>query len=294
LTLLALDVGGTKLAAAAGDRVARVPTPTTGEDALVALLNLATSVAADTVDGIGVSFGGHVDTATGVVRRSLNLPGWEGVPLLDVLAQRFRAPAAIANDADAGALGEWDAAHHPRSPVVYVTVSTGVGGGVVIDGNIVAGAHGRAGEVGHLRVEPEGEQCPCGRRGCVETVAAGPAIARRAGTASAEEAVRAALDGDPRARRALTDAAHALSLAVSALLAIIDPAFVAIGGGVAAAGPLLWEPLFAELERQSWPDITIEVRNSTPNDAPLRGARILAERAAAGRSGVRAVGAAES
>ena len=121
--------------------------------------------------------------------------------------------------------------------------------------------YGFAGEIGHLAAEPDGEQCPCGRRGCVETIASGPAIARRGGDDSA-----------------LADAARALAVAVAALIAIVNPAVVAIGGGVANAGPPLWDPLLAELERLRWPQVTTDVRGAA-DDAPLRGARVLAQRA---------------
>ena len=258
MNLLALDVGGTKLAAAFGERSARVSTPQTGAEALDALLALTESVVGSgRVDGVGVSFGGHVDSATGVVRRSLHVPGWEDVPLAALLRERYGAPALIENDANAGALGEWDEAGRPPS-LCYVTVSTGVGGGIVVGGELWRGQDGFAGEVGHLVVDPAGEPCACGRRGCVETIASGPAIARRGGD-----------------ERALAEAARALAIAASALLAIVNPAVIAIGGGVASAGPPLWEPLVAELERLRWPQITTEIRRAA-EDAPLRGARVLA------------------
>ncbi|HLM35918.1 MAG TPA: ROK family protein [Gaiellaceae bacterium] len=284
--VVALDVGGTKLAAATAvpgeagwSATARAPTPATGAEALTALLALADSLGSDQIGGVGVSFGGHVDARTGTARRSVHVPGWEDVPLAALLGERFGAPVRIANDGNAGALGEWDAAARPRDPVCYVTVSTGVGGGVVVDGELVAGADGLAAEVGHLLVEPGGAACGCGRRGCVETVASGPAIARRAGTASAEAAVAAAERGDERARRALADAAHALATAVAALVAVVNPAFVAIGGGVANAGPLLWDPLEDELAATAWPEVTTRVGRAASDDAPLVGARVLAERA---------------
>ena len=283
-TLLALDVGGTKLAAASAAlnddgwaATARAETPATGGEALAELIRLASMVAGDTVAGIGVSFGGHVEARTGAVRRSIHVPGWDDVPLGEVLRERFGAPVRIANDGNAGALGEWDAAGRPAGPVCYVTVSTGVGGGIVLDGEILVGADGFAAELGHIVVKPGGTLCSCGRRGCVETVASGPAIAQRAGTATAQEAAER---GDAAARNAFADAAHALAVAVSALIAIVNPCLVAIGGGVTAAGPLLWDPLRAELDAAAWPDVTTEVRLARSPDAPLAGARVLAERAA--------------
>jgi glucokinase len=262
VSLLALDVGGTKLAASFGDRSARAPTPASGEAALDALLELGESVVAGDVRGVGVSFGGHVDARRGVVARSLHVPGWEDVPLAAAVAKRFRAPAAVENDANAGALGEWDDAGRPSAPLCYVTVSTGVGAGLVVSGEVLRGRDGLAGEVGHLVVDPAGPLCACGRRGCVEAGASGPAIARRGGD-----------------DRAFADAARALAVAVAALIAVVNPAVVAIGGGVAEAGPPLWDPLLAELRAIAWPQVTTEVRPAA-DDAPLRGARVLAERAA--------------
>lgn len=268
-SVVALDVGGTKLAAGVAAPGAdrwlaerRVETPPTGEEALAALLRLADEVVAEAgaarVTGIGVSFGGHVDSAAATVRRSLHVPGWEDVPIAAVLSERFGAPVAVDNDANAGAIGEWNDAGRPSAPLCYVTVSTGVGAGIAVAGEILRGQDGLAGEVGHLVVEPEGEMCACGRRGCVETVASGPAIERRGGDYGG--------------------AARALAVAVAALVAIVNPAVVAIGGGVANAGPPLWDPLLAELERLRWPQVTTDVRGAA-DDAPLRGARVLAQRA---------------
>lgn len=277
--LVALDVGGTKLAAALWDgsewaTVEQARTPGDGRAALDELLRLADAVAdGGPVAGVGVSFGGRVG-ADGAVRRSLHVSGWEDVPLPEILAERLRAPTLVANDADAGALGEWDAAGRPSAPLCYVTVSTGVGGGVVVAGELVRGAHALAGEIGHLVFEPGGERCACGRRGCVETVASGPAIARRAGRA---DAAAAAAAGDEPAARAFEDAARALAVAVDALTAVVDPAFVALGGGVSHAGAILWDPLLAALPR----DVAAEVRPARSPQPELAGARVLAERAAA-------------
>jgi predicted NBD/HSP70 family sugar kinase/GH43 family beta-xylosidase len=235
--VLALDIGGTWLRASAGGDPVQARTPATGDEALETLLGLADSVASDPIDAIGVSFGGRVVEGT---LHSLHVPGWEEIPLADVLRERYGAPVAIANDANAGALGEWDIAGRPSEPVAYITVSTGVGGGIVAGGELLTGAHGLAGEVGHFVVDPDGEPCACGGRGCVETIASGPAIVRH---------------GDYVA------AAGALDVAVEALRAVVDPLFVAIGGGVAAA-PQLWEAMRSNARRA--------------RSTPLHGARVLA------------------
>jgi predicted NBD/HSP70 family sugar kinase/GH43 family beta-xylosidase len=236
--VLALDIGGTWLRASAGGEPAQARTPENGADALASTLELADTVVAGGLDAVGVSFGGRVH---GDDVLSLHVPGWEDVGLVAALHEHYGAPVSMANDANAGALAEWDAAGRPGEPCAYITVSTGVGGGVVVGGEILAGAHGLAGEIGHLVVDPNGEECACGQRGCVETIASGPALAGH---------------GDYAA------AARALTVAVEALRAVVDPAFVAIGGGVATA-PQLWEALAGAGARRA-------------RSTPLHGARVLA------------------
>jgi glucokinase len=189
--LLALDFGGTKLTAGlavsgehrwrARRQVFSSADANTNRD-----LNTMMSLVCDLLGGtapaaIGVSFGGPVRAAEGVVLLSHHVPGWENFPLREHLERRFGAPAAVDNDANVAALGEWrfGAGQGCRS-LLYVTVSTGIGGGWVLDGRIYHGADSLAGEIGHMTVQPGGPVCACGRRGCLEAVAAGPAIARRA------------------------------------------------------------------------------------------------------------------
>lgn len=236
MKILALDIGGTWLRAAAGDDLKRTRTPAHGAEALAATFELADPIAGG-IEAVGVSFGGRVK---GGDVRSLHVPGWEDVGLAGALRERYGVPVTIANDANAGAVAEWDAAGRPDEPVAYVTVSTGVGGGAVIGGRVLEGANGLAGEIGHVVVDPGGEPCACGRRGCVETIASGPAIARH---------------GDYAA------AARALGVAVDALRSVVDPLFVAIGGGVASA-PQLWDALNVQAQRA--------------RSSPLQGARVLA------------------
>jgi predicted NBD/HSP70 family sugar kinase len=235
MRVLALDIGGTWLRADVDGTTVQRQTPGNGRDALAATIELVGDAA---VDAVGVSFGGRVHGDDVV---SLHVPGWENAGLAATLRDRYGAPVRIANDANAGALAEWDAAGRPSEPCAYITVSTGVGGGIVVGGEILEGAHGLAGEIGHLIVDPEGEECACGQRGCVETFASGPALARH---------------GDYAA------AAHALRLAVESLHAVVDPMFVAIGGGVATA-PQLWEALAGVGARRA-------------RSTPLHGARVLA------------------
>jgi glucokinase len=249
VTVLAFDIGGTKLAASAGGRSARTLTRATGQESFEALLALADEIADGGVDAVGVSFSGPVEAGGHI--HSHHTPGWDEIPLRDALAEKFGGvPVVVENDANAGALGEWDAAGRPDEPVAYITVRVGVGAGIVSHGEILAGAHRLAGELGHFVVDPDGELCACGKHGCVETLTSGPAIARHGGTAAAYR-----------------EAARALTVAIDALTAIVDPLFVAVGGEVATA-PTLWEALGSR---------AIRARST-----PLRGAEILAERATRG------------
>lgn len=303
--VLALDFGGTKLAAAVGHvgcewlAHSETPAPSDGPGSLTAMVCLGKSLLAGSLPaGIGVSFGGHVDVAAGTVRRSVQTPGWESVALGRELRRYFGAPVAMTNDANAGALGEWQAARPTdHSAIAYVTVSTGIGAGLVVDGNVIEGADGLAGEIGHIVVDHDGEGCLCGRRGCAETVAAGPAIARRAaersrmrhehpagwlpsGPISSRDVARAAEAGDPIAIKVFVEAGEALAEIISALIAVVNPGFVAVGGGVACAGPVLWDPLHAALDRLLWPEITTSVMPASSSNAPLSGAFVLGSRLA--------------
>ncbi|MBI4790623.1 MAG: ROK family protein, partial [Chloroflexi bacterium] len=193
--LLALDYGGTKLSAAitaSGERewraLERVQSPA-GKDAQYdqeTMLALARQVLGGRRPAaIGVSFGGPVDAKRGRVILSHHVRGWDDTPLRDQLQSTFGAPVSVDNDANVAALGEYRfgagrVGARYASPLLYVTVSTGVGGGWVLDGKIHGGADGMAGEIGHTIVDPQGPVCICGRRGCVEIIACGPAIAREA------------------------------------------------------------------------------------------------------------------
>ncbi|MBC7225383.1 MAG: ROK family protein, partial [Anaerolineae bacterium] len=192
-TLLALDFGGTKLTvglAAAGETRwlarAQAPSPPHGDASTDrrTILGLARRLLGETQTrpaAVGVSFGGPVDAARGLVLLSHHVPGWQDFPLATWLQGEFGVPAAVDNDANAGALGEWRfGAGQGCASLLYVTVSTGVGGGWVLEGRVYHGADSLAGEIGHMTVEPGGPPCTCGRRGCLEALAAGPAIARRA------------------------------------------------------------------------------------------------------------------
>lgn len=263
---LGLDFGGTKLTAGVVDLAARrivdvvqVPTPSTAVEASESLLTESQHLnGIGSIRGIGVSFGGHVRENR--ILRSVQVAGWEDFPLVTALQARFGAlPVQIANDANAVALAEWrfGAARDVRS-LLYVTVSTGIGGGIVIDGKLYEGRNGMAGEIGHTLVAPDGPLCPCGKRGCLEAVAAGPGIARRmaelsAGQASnllpggreltARDVARAAAEGNDFARQALSEAGAYLGTALANAVDLLDVDCIVIGGGVTRSGDLWWRTM---------------------------------------------------
>ncbi|MBW4715561.1 ROK family protein [Saccharothrix obliqua] len=262
--VLALDVGGTKIAAGLVGRDgsvvrdARVATPT-GDDAehvWQAVVDVVGQVLdgepVEVVAGVGVACAGPVDSVSGTAG-PINLPAWRDFPL----RERIRGlvpgvPVEVAGDAACMALGEhWLGAGRGSRFMVGLVVSTGVGGGLVLDGRPFGGRTGNAGHVGHVVVEPDGEPCACGGRGCAETVAGGPRLvawARRRGWqgpdhADAADLAAAALAGEELPRVAFERAGRAVGLAIAATAAVCDLDLAVVGGGVAQAGDLLFEPV---------------------------------------------------
>jgi glucokinase len=202
-----------------------------------------------------------MDPVSGVVFEPPNLPGWRDVPLGSLLSAEVGLPVFVENDANAAALAErWAGAGVGVDDLIYVTVSTGIGGGLILGGQLYHGAAGTAGEVGHMVIEPDGPRCNCGRFGCLEALASGPSIAREARAAvaagrptvlaaiapqalDAAAVARAALDGDPVAREIYARAATALGIGITNLVNLLSPAMVILGGGVTRAGELIFAPV---------------------------------------------------
>lgn len=309
--LLALDFGGTKLSAAvaaAGERRWRAcrQLPVPPDAGANWEFNTMISLAGDLLGGatpaaIGVSFGGPVKAREGIVFLSHHVPGWENIPLRDWLRRRFGVPVTVDNDANVAALGEWrfGAGQGYRS-LLYVTVSTGIGGGWILDGRIYHGADSLAGEIGHMTVQPGGPVCACGRRGCLEAVAAGPAIARRArerlmaesqageilrqlvgghvGAVTAQHVSQAAEAGDELAQEVLEEAARALGFGIGCAIALMNPERVLVGGGLAKSGERYFEAVRAAAWANVLPGMKVEiVPAALGDDAPLWGAIDLAE-----------------
>ncbi|MFC6063784.1 ROK family protein [Streptomyces ochraceiscleroticus] len=267
-TLLGVDVGGTKIAAgvvsADGALLASLVRPTPAAQGRTAVLDaIAAAVRElpgwDGAEGLGIGTGGVIDRDRGVVR-SANalLPGWAGTRLREELSARLGLPVAADNDANVFALAEQTyGAGAGCASALYVSVGTGIGGGLVTGGRLLRGAHWTAGEFGHMAVpEAAGRPCNCGRAGHLEAVASGPAITARFRELSGEEDVydlrKVAALAEPDARNdgsgtasrtALAEGAGALGRALAGLVNTVDPERVVIGGGVASIGAPFWQPL---------------------------------------------------
>ncbi|WP_130796971.1 ROK family protein [Streptomyces otsuchiensis] len=262
----AIDIGGTKIAGALldaeGTLLERVQVPTPAreraEHVLAAVVEVVHRLTASAgwarVRAVGIGSAGPVDAQTGTVS-PVNIPGWRDYPLVEaVRAAAGGLPVTLIGDGAAIAAGEhWRGAARGRDNVLCMVVSTGVGGGLVLDGRLRAGPSGNAGHIGHISVELDGERCPCGGRGCVEGIASGTAIARWArengwrpadgGDSSAAALADAARAGDQTALAAYRRSARALAAAVAATATLVELDTVVIGGGVAQAGQVLFAPL---------------------------------------------------
>jgi glucokinase len=260
--ILALDIGGTKIAAALvdgdGRLVHRAQRPTPRADAEViwstvdALIGEAlTAAAGHTVTGVGVGSAGPIDVTEGTVS-PINIAAWQGFPIVQRVARRTGLPVRLAGDVVCLAMGEcWRGAGRGARFLLGMVVSTGIGGGLVLDGAPYVGRTGNAGHVGHIVVEPDGPLCACGGRGCVEAVASGPHLAQWAHEhgwdappdADAKALADAAARGDQVALRAFRRGADAIAAAVASAAAVCDLDLVVLGGGVAQAGEVLFGPL---------------------------------------------------
>ena len=307
-----VDVGGTKIAAGVVDEAGhvieklRVESPAADEAAIVdAIAGLVAELASRHVlAAVGVGAAGYVDRDRSRVLFAPNL-AWRDVPLRAELEGRVSLPVVVENDANAAAWGEFCfGAGHDVDDLMLVTVGTGVGGGLVLGGQLLRGAFGVAAEIGHLRVVPDGIPCGCGQRGCFEQYASGTALVRETRAAAADRPpdaehlislaggdptridgpmiTDAARAGDAFARDRLGELGRWLGEGIASLCAVIDPAVVAIGGGVGEAEELLLDPLRESFESHlpgggSHP--TAEVRLATVGtDAGLIGAADLARR----------------
>lgn len=262
--VIGLDVGGTvmKAAVTAADGTVlhtdRRPTPReAGTDAVIAaLVEFAANLTAACSDrqliprGLGVAVPGIVDDDAGIAVFSANL-GWRDAPLRKLVAERTGLPVAVSHDVRAGGLAESRmGAGRGSRQFLFLPIGTGIASAIVLDGRAVAGAHGGAGEVGHLVVRPGGDPCPCGSAGCLEVYASGASIARRyqarygdGDDLTAAEIAARVVAGDAAASEVWSEAVEALADALAQVTILLDPGLVVIGGGVGDAGETLLAPL---------------------------------------------------
>jgi len=226
-----------------------VPAAVTGQLAEVAVAAIA---AWGPVASIGIGVPGLYDPADGTTRFLPNVPGpWAGQPVAGPVAEATGLPVALINDARAFGLAELRlGAGRGVLAMVALTLGTGVGGAFAINGQVHLGHDGTAGELGHQTIDPDGPWCTCGNRGCVEAYARADQIVAACGTGTPEEAVRAARAGDARALAGLADVGRYLGIGIANMVTVISPDRVVIGGGVAAAGELLFAPIRAEIARR--------------------------------------------
>ncbi len=274
MRFIVVDLGGTQIRAALvqadGRMEARVAMATQASEGLEAVLARIEGAIrqvwppGEEIAALSLTAPGPTDDRQGVLLFAPNLPGWENVPLRDRLQGTFGVPTFVGNDANLAALGERRfGAGQGVNDLVYLTVSTGIGGGLILGGKLFEGARGLGGEVGHIVVEAEGPLCGCGNRGCLEALASGTAIglaaraALRSGESSllqdwargeperitAREVAQAARAGDGLARRLLERAGFYIGVALVSLMYLLNPSLFVIGGSVAKAGELLFGPI---------------------------------------------------
>lgn len=299
------DVGGTHIRVACFPIQSNTPTTvkrisTKGPDTPhERLINLIGTVAPKdgVIAAITVAAPGPLDPFDGIVYEAPNIPGWNNLPLKKLIQNHFNVPVAIGNDANLAALGEWRfGAGVGHRHLIYITVSTGIGGGVIIDNQLLLGAHGLAAELGHITVIPDGPLCGCGKRGHLEAVTSGPAIARwveqelSQGIPSSLSATKpitakdvsiAAGKGDELAQAALARGGTYLGIAIADYLHIFNPTVVIIGGGVSQSGEAFFNPIRTAMREHVISTKYLDNLTVTPSalgdDVGLMGALALAQ-----------------
>jgi len=290
--ILGIDIGGTKLAAGVATREGRLLTEARlssgvadGPDAVIgrvvemsrAIVDEA-GVGVEGVERIGIACGGPLDPWRGVVLNALNNPGWVDIPLTDRVARSLGRPAYLDNDANAAALGEHRfGVGRGVANMVYLTISTGVGGGVIVDGRLLRGENGNAAELGHLTVDAHGRRCQCGSVGCLEAYASGTNIAVRTREAlatgessrlrevppadlTAAEVSAAVEAGDALATRIWDETMTLLGAGIASMIHAFNPSLFVLGGGVTNAGDLLLEPVRRAVAERTMPWLRDVVR----------------------------------
>ena len=285
--IVGLDIGGTKIAVSLGTKNGKilgkeifssgngrkVHESVNQIQAAISELLSRHKLTTRKLMGIGIAVPGAIDSRRQTIQKSPNLPSWEGFPIKSVLARRFGVPVSIENDANAAALGErYFGSGRGIDHFLYLTISTGIGSGIIANGSLVRGAGGTAGEVGHMTVERNGLPCHCGKRGCLEAYSSGTAIAdhvKRAirrgaktryfrqfklsditGQLVSEAASRAR---DPLAIQARQIAADYLGMGLANLINLLNPKRIILGGGVMEHVLYFWVPMMKAVRREAWP-----------------------------------------
>lgn len=315
--IAAIDIGGTKIALGLArldgqpllpfqrfpTRVERGARPIVDE-AINELERMAAEAGARIV-AVGIGCGGPLDRRRGLILSPPNLPGWDEFPIVRLITERLGVPVLLDNDANASALAEHEyGAGRGLRDLVYITISTGIGGGLIINDQLVHGVGDGAGEVGHMVVAPGGPLCGCGARGCLEALCSGTSIARRAAERLAQDGqpstlraggaeqvtahsvAEAARAGDALACEVWDETIHYLALGLSNIIAALAPEAIILGGGVSAAGDQLLVPL-RERVRESVKIMPVEqvqiLQASLGGDSGIYGALIIGRRAHAAR-----------
>jgi glucokinase len=289
------DLGGTNIRLALVDAEGglsepyRYPTPPSGDAAAIVetlaqgirVLQHQARAHGIRLAGCGLGIAGLVDVRAGLVYTAPNIAGFQDLPLKKLLEEKVDVPVTLENDANAAAFAEyWLGAGRGLGSLVTLTLGTGVGSGIVLDGKLWRGASGAAAEAGHMTVEADGERCGCGRRGCLEAYASATAIIRdaraalaageatalsgrfgaRPETLTAKDVSDAASAGDPVARRLFERAGRYLGVGLGTLVNVLNPDLITLTGGLVAAGDLLLRPALAELDRRAFPALRRRTR----------------------------------
>jgi len=302
--IIAVDIGGTHVRAALYSEAtdtpmsrAEIATHSQDADLFSRLCDLIEQVRVErALESIGVAAPGPLDPRSGTILRAPNIQEWIEFPLGSRLTERFGVSTYVDNDANLAALAEWRlGAGRGHSDVLYLTVGTGVGGGLILNGQLIHGSHGLAAEFGHMLIDPAGPQCSCGKHGHLESYASGTAIAahvrrllEEGATSSLQDmqeitssaVAEAAQEGDELSRRALERAGHYLGIAISNCCMSFDPSVVILGGGVLGSGEILLQSIRRSVVAHVLHPRYLEgleiTRGTLGDDAGLLGALLLA------------------
>ena len=280
--IVGVDLGGSKINAILADSLGNISRQVLkdtlakeGPDAVIArVIECIKQVTSSTnIAGIGIGAAGACDVESGVITLSPNLPGWHNVQLRDIIQREYDVPVYLDNDANVAALGEYYFGDVGGvANIIYVCIGTGIGGGIIIAGQLYHGASGSAGEIGHMTIDINGIRCPCGNSGCWETLASGTALARdavkriKAGAqtnildytdgqldkVSAHRVFLAAKDSDRLAKEMISQTGYYLGIGLVNLINIFNPQLILIGGGLARMGQMLLEPAIKVVKERAY------------------------------------------